>query len=76
MLSALTDVREASEKLDRAVKELLESFATMEVVIDTIGDTKKRSKLRESATLNRQTLWEASLRLSEELEGLVRSGSA
>lgn len=71
VLSALTEIREASGKLDRAVKGLSERFAAMEVAIDTIGDTKKRSKLRESAALNREALSEASLSLSEELETLL-----
>ena len=62
--------------LGHVVRELSKQFDAIENAINTIDDTETRNRFRQSTKLSRETLSEAMLKLSQQIETLVNCSGA
>jgi hypothetical protein len=65
ILTAVTNILAASTELDHAVKELSKRFDAIENAIASIDNVETRSRLKQSSRLSRETLFGATLQLTQ-----------
>jgi hypothetical protein len=63
----------SSARLDIAIKSVSKLFDAVEIAIDSIDDPESRSRLRRSTKMNRTTLSNAALKLSQYVGALRAS---
>jgi hypothetical protein len=69
--TAMTSCLASRATLGHVVRELSKQFDASENAINTIDDTETRNRLRQSTKLSRETLSEAMLKLSQQIETFV-----
>jgi hypothetical protein len=64
-VTAVTNILAASAELDHAIKELSKRFDAIENAIASIDNVETRSRLKQSGRLSRETLFSATLQLTQ-----------
>ena len=73
---AMTGILASTEHLGQTVKDILKHFDAIENAIDTIEDAEKRSRLKQSTKMSKETLLKAMLQLTRQIEKIVGCHSA